>query len=122
MRCRGILAALLIGLPAAASAQPAEPLTLEARIPLGDIAGRIDHMAVDLKRRRLYVAELGNNTLGAVDLASGKVLQTVTGFSEPQGVAYEPTTDTVFVANAGDGSVRVLRGDDLAPLGRIELG
>ena len=27
-----------------------------------------------------------------------------------------------YVANAGDGSVRVLRGDDLAPIGRIELG
>src|ERR1700756_5841251 len=27
-----------------------------------------------------------------------------------------------FVANAGDGSVHVLRGDDLAPIGRIELG
>jgi hypothetical protein len=26
------------------------------------------------------------------------------------------------VANAGDGSVHVLRGDDLAPIGRIELG
>src|SRR5436305_12738381 len=101
MRCRGILAALLIGLPAAASAQPADPLTLEARIPLGDITGRIDHMAVDLKRKRLYVGELGNNTLGIVDLAAGKVMQTIAGFSEPQGVGYEPTTDTVYVANAG---------------------
>jgi hypothetical protein len=26
------------------------------------------------------------------------------------------------VANAGDGSVRVLRGEDLTPIGRIELG
>jgi hypothetical protein len=42
--------------------------------------------------------------------------------SEPQGVAYVPFSDSVFVANAGDGSVRVLRGEDLAPIGRIELG
>jgi DNA-binding beta-propeller fold protein YncE len=42
--------------------------------------------------------------------------------SEPQGVAYVPFADSVFVANAGDGSVHVLRGDDLAPIGRIELG
>ena len=123
MRWRGILAAALIVLPAVGRAQmPEAPLTLEARIPLGDIAGRIDHMAVDLKRRRLYVAELGNNTLGVVDLAAGRVTQTVAGFSEPQGVAYEPTTDTIYVANAGDGSVRVFRGDDLAPLGHIDLG
>ena len=32
------------------------------------------------------------------------------------------TPDSPYVANGGDGSVRVLRGDDLAPIGRIELG
>ena len=41
---------------------------------------------------------------------------------EPQGVAYVPFGDSVYVANAGDGSVRVLRGDDMMPAGRIELG
>ena len=42
--------------------------------------------------------------------------------SEPQGVAYVPFADSVFVANAGDGSVHVLRGENLTPIGRIELG
>src|SRR6476619_6814082 len=37
----------------------APPLSLEFKIPLGHVAGRIDHMAVDLARRRLFVAELG---------------------------------------------------------------
>jgi DNA-binding beta-propeller fold protein YncE len=50
------------------------------------------------------------------------VLRTIAGLSEPQGVAYVPFADSVFVANAGDGSVHILRGDDLAPIGRIELG
>ena len=98
------------------------PLVLEAKIPLGEVSGRIDHLAIDLKRQRLFVAELGNNSLGVVDLATRRTLQTITGLSEPQGVLYEPATDTVYVANAGDGSVRVLRGDDLAPIGRIDLG
>src|ERR1700719_5428227 len=98
------------------------PLVLEAKIPLGEVSGRIDHLGIDLKRQRLLVAELGNNSLGVVDLAAGKVLRTVAGLSEPQGVAYVPFADSVFVANAGDGSVHVLRGDDLAPIGRIELG
>jgi DNA-binding beta-propeller fold protein YncE len=63
-----------------------------------------------------------SNSLGVVDLAAGKVLRRITGLSEPQGVAYVPFADSVFVANAGDGSVRVLRGEDLTPIGRIELG
>jgi DNA-binding beta-propeller fold protein YncE len=62
------------------------------------------------------------NGLGVVDLAAGKVLRTIGGFGEPQGVAYAPFADSVYVASGGDGSVRVLRGDDLAPIGHIELG
>ena len=110
--------------PATVVAQTAAgpPLVLEAKIPLGDVSGRIDHLSVDVKRQRLFVAELGNNSLGVIDLAAGKVLRRIDGLSEPQGVAYVPFTDSVFVANAGDGSVRVLRGDDLTPTGRIELG
>jgi DNA-binding beta-propeller fold protein YncE len=86
------------------------------------VSGRIDHLGIDLKRQRLLVAELGNNSLGVVDLAAAKVLHRITGLSEPQGVAHVPSADSVLVANAGDGSVRVLRGEDLGPIGRIELG
>jgi YVTN family beta-propeller protein len=118
-----LLAAASLMWPATVVAQSASaPLVLEAKIPLGQVSGRIDHLGIDVKRQRLFVAELGNNSLGVVDLAAGKVLRTVAGLSEPQGVAYVPFADSVFVANAGDGSVHVLRGDDLAPIGRIELG
>src|SRR5437660_2187405 len=110
--------------PATVVAQtaPGPPLVLEAKIALGEVSGRIDHLSIDPKRQRLFVAELGNNSLGVVDLAARKVLRRISGLSEPQGVAYVPFADSVYVANAGDGSVRVLRGDDLAPIGRIELG
>jgi DNA-binding beta-propeller fold protein YncE len=107
-----------------AVAQPAEtaPLQLEAKIPLGSVRGRIDHMAVDLKRQRLFVAELGNDAVGIVDLANRKLVRTITGLKEPQGVGYEPSTDTLYVANAGDGSVQLFEGTDYAARERIELG
>src|SRR5258705_5979857 len=75
-----ILAAeALPGVCSNAVAQPAEtaPLQLEVKIPLGDVHGRIDHMAVDLKRQRLFVAELGNDSVGVVDLTNRKLLQTI---------------------------------------------
>ena len=56
--------------------RPSAPLVLEAKIPLGEVSGRIDHLGIDVKRQRLFVAELGNNSLGVVDLAAGKVLRT----------------------------------------------
>ena len=118
-----VLAANMMWWPATVTAQTTSaPLVLEAKIPLGEVSGRIDHLSIDTKRRRLFVAELGNNSLGVVDLAAGKVLRRIAGLREPQGVAYAPFADSIYVANAGDGSVRVLRGDDLAPIGRIELG
>jgi YVTN family beta-propeller protein len=82
----------------AASAQSADngPLQLEAKILLGDVRGRIDHMAVDLKRQRLFVAELGNDSLGVVDLTNRSVVRTIAGLNEPQGVGYEPSTDTLY--------------------------
>jgi YVTN family beta-propeller protein len=123
MFARAILLIVMTMVPAAGEAQTTgAPLVLEAKIPLGEVSGRIDHLAIDVKRQRLFVAELGNDTLGVVDLAAGKVLRTITGLKEPQGVAYVGFADSIYVANAGDGSVRVLRGDDLAPIGRIELG
>jgi YVTN family beta-propeller protein len=119
-----LLAASLIWAdPAVAQTQSADaPLVLDTKIPLGEVSGRIDHLGVDVKRRRLFVAELGNDSLAVVDLATGKVLRTIPGFSEPQGVAYVPFADSVYAANGGDGSVRVLRGEDFAPIGHIELG
>src|SRR5258708_2336803 len=97
-------------------------LTLESKLVLGDVAGRIDHLAVDAERQRLYVAELGNNSVGVVDLKERKLLRTLHGFREPQGIAYDPSTDTVYVASAGDGSLRLLHGEDLTSAGTIELG
>jgi hypothetical protein len=122
---RAFLIALVMGVIVSVSAEaqtPPVPLVLEAKISLGPVSGRIDHLAVDLKRQRLFVAELGNNSLGVINLTTGKVLRTLMGLSEPQGVGYEPATDTVFVANASDGSVRILRGEDLAAVARIDLG
>ena len=81
----------------ARSADPA-PLQLEAKILLGNVRGRIDHMAVDLKRQRLFVAELGNDSVGVVDLATHSLVRTITGLNEPQGVGYESSADILFCA------------------------
>lgn len=115
------LLALAAGSGSGARAQ-SEPLRLEYKIVLGNVQGRIDHLALDPGRKRLYVAELGNDSVGVVDLEQRAVVRTLGGFHEPQGIAYEAATDTVYVANGGDGSVRLLHGADLTPAGAIELG
>ena len=105
-----------------AAAAHAASLSVEVKIPLGDVRGRIDHLAVDLGRQRLFVAELGNDSVGVIDLQQRKVIKRLSGLKEPQGVAFEASADTVFVANGGDGSVRSFSGGELNPLARIDLG
>src|SRR5215212_8564282 len=119
----GLLAALAAPLPAAAQQGPSRepPMHLEAKIPLGEVRGRIDHLAVDTARRRLFVAELGNDSLAVVDLNARAVAQRIQGLREPQGVAYAAGADVVLVANAGDGTIERFRGEDLAPLGPASL-
>src|SRR5258708_31375940 len=115
-----LCAGLLVGL--GVTAARADPiLELEAKIPLGHVSGRIDHLAVDLDRHRLFVAELGNDSVGVVDLDRRTLVQRIDKLSEPQGVAYLPKLATLVVANAQDGSVRFYAGAPLAFAGRVDL-
>jgi DNA-binding beta-propeller fold protein YncE len=119
------MAALLIALggcgPGSAHGQTA-PLVLERTIVLKDVTGRIDHLAADPAHGRLFVAELGNGSVEAVDLKSGTVLGRIAGLHEPQGLAYLPAQDELIVAGGGDGLVRFFRAADLAPVGSLALG
>jgi hypothetical protein len=115
--------ALLWALPStAADADERALLVLEQKIPLGKVSGRIDHLAIDPERHRLFVAELGNNSVGIVDLDAGRLVRNLSGVKRPQGLAYVKSTDTLYVANAGDGSLQLFQAPDLVPAGRIELG
>jgi DNA-binding beta-propeller fold protein YncE len=116
------LAAVFIAGGAAGESAETPALQLEGKIPLGDVRGRIDHMAIDLARQRLFVAALGHDGLAVVDLKAQRLDRIIGGLREPQGVGYDGATDMVYVANGGDGSVRLFKGDDLSPGGRIELG
>jgi DNA-binding beta-propeller fold protein YncE len=102
-------------------AEDKEPLRLVQTIPLPNVKGRIDHMDVDVKGERLFVAGLENGTLEVVDLKAGKWTRSVPGFKAPQGIAYLPSLNKVFVASNDDGMLRVFRGDTLELLDSIHL-
>jgi DNA-binding beta-propeller fold protein YncE len=82
-------------------------LQLRQTIPLAGVEGRIDHLSVDVKGQRLFVAALGNNTLEVIDLRSGKRVQSLPGLNEPQGVIYIPELNKIFMASGKDGKCRI---------------
>ena len=114
----GAAALSIVGAVARAADQ--EPI-LESKIVLGKVVGRIDHLGVDLPRKRLLVAELGNNSVAVIDLSQGALFKRISGLREPQGVAYAPKGDLIYVANAADGVVDLFKADDLTPAGKVTL-
>ena len=106
---------------AANSQEPTQPLRLVETIPLPGVKGRLDHMDVDVKGKRLFVAGLENGSLEVVDLQTGKRTQSVPGFKKPQGIFYVADLKKVFVASGDDARLRVFQSDHLDLLDSIPL-
>jgi hypothetical protein len=104
------------------SADEPRGLVLERVMSLGGVSGRIDHLAVDLERKRLAIAELGNDSVDIVDLASGRVVHRIGGLHEPQGVSFIEAAGLLAVANGGDGSVGFFQAGDFSAAGNVDLG
>lgn len=104
-------------------APAAEPSSLELTqtIVLKGKAGKLDHLALDAKRDRLFLANTTNGTLDVVDLKAGKLLKQVTGQSGIQGVAFAADLDRVFVGLGTGGYCNVFDGADYKPLKTIKF-
>ena len=83
-------------------------LELVATIPLPKVSGRIDHLAYDAARQRLFVAALGNNTVEVLDTARGHHLRSLPGFHEPQGVATIADLNSIAIANGDTGTLQLI--------------
>jgi WD40 repeat protein len=121
------LALLLILLPGfwgRAHAQTPAPLKLLQKIPMPNVKGRLDHSAVDLKKKRLFVAALGDNqnTVEVVDLKAGKRVASIPGQSKPQGIFYSADFQKLFVANGTDGTCKIFRGDNFRLIDNLQVG
>jgi len=116
-----LLGALAILTAGSTHGQESVPLRLVQTIPLPNVAGRIDHLAVDLKGHRLFVAALGNDSVEVIDLPTGTRVRSLTGFHEPQGVAFIESLGRLFVSNGHSGAVNSLDGENLQPLGAVKF-
>ena len=78
-------------------------LSLSEKITLANVSGRIDHIVYDANDHLVFVAALGNNTIEVVNITTGKVIHTIKGLHEPQGIVYIPSLKRLVVANGGNG-------------------
>jgi DNA-binding beta-propeller fold protein YncE len=97
-----------------------QPLVLTGAIPLPNVQGRIDHFSIDPKGR-LFVSALGNNTEEVLDLAAGTRAHSISGVPNPQGVAYAPELNKLFVGSDA-GKLYIYDGTSFALLASIDFG
>jgi DNA-binding beta-propeller fold protein YncE len=103
------------------AAQSGAPLKLEQTIALPGVEGRIDHFALDASGERLFVCALGNNTVEVLDLRKGERIHSITGLSAPQGIAYIPEFDRLFVANDKGGIFKIYDAKSFQPVGELNF-
>lgn len=111
---------LALGAAIALAHAAGEPLELIATIAMPAVKGRIDHLAADVERHRLFVAALGNDSLEVLDIARNRHEKGVPGFSKPQGVVYVPGINRLFVSNGRSGRLDMLDATSLATLKRMD--
>ncbi len=103
--------AMFAGFAIQTCAQEKQALRLVQTIPLPGVKGRLDHMAVDLESKRLFVAAVANNSLEVVDLTGGKVIKSLTGFNDTQDALFlGGEFNKLYVASL-DGHLRVFQGE-----------
>src|ERR1700716_3650682 len=104
-----ILCAVFAPLSQAQSAVPVEknaPMRLVQAIPMPNVEGYFDHMAVDIKGQRLFVPGEHQRTIEVIDLRTGKDIHTITGFGgDRRKTLYLPETNEIWVDD-GDPTVK----------------
>jgi DNA-binding beta-propeller fold protein YncE len=103
------------------AAQSAAPLKLKQTIPLSGVEGRIDHFAFDPAGERLFVCALGNNTVEVLDLRKGERVHSIAGLGAPQGIAYIPELDRLFIANDKGGICKIYDGKSFQVVGELNF-
>src|SRR5216117_265250 len=96
-------------------------LKLKQTIPLPGVEGRIDHFALDVAGERLFVCALGNNTVEVLDLRRGERIHSITGLGAPQGIAYIPELNRLFVANDKGGIFKIYDAKSFQTVGELNF-
>jgi DNA-binding beta-propeller fold protein YncE len=118
---------LLYGKQLSAKALPSSSsssFSLIQTIAIPNVNGRIDHMAIDIKSQRLFVAELENNSLDVIDLKAAKRIHSISNnglLNEPQSVIFIPELNRIFVSNGQDGTVDVFDAKSFSFIKKIKL-
>jgi DNA-binding beta-propeller fold protein YncE len=120
-RIATVLLLQLLFLPVLASGQSSPLLVLKKRIPMPNVRGRIDHFSIDAEGQRLFVTGNGDHKLAVVDLRRDRLVHVIPNLDTPQAPFYDASTNRLFVASEGDGTVKMFDGTTFQLLRTVKL-
>jgi sugar lactone lactonase YvrE len=100
------------------AASSEKPLVLTEAIPLENAKGRFDHFAMGAGR--LFVAALGSNAVEVINIGGRILDRAITGVPDPQGIAFSPETNKLFVAS-GRGKVYIYDGKSYDQIAAVDF-
>ncbi len=119
--CCGLASLLFITGSNGQSSYSSSYLTLVDSISIPHAAGRMDHLVYDERHHLIYVAALANNSIEILDLKNRKAIHSILGLHEPQGMAYLPLSNSIFVANGRDGECSIFNANTSQKITSIKL-
>ena len=124
--CRLLIVFLYTGINLNCTSQQAnentekEHIVLISKITIPKVNGRIDHIGYDPANHLAFVAALGNNTVEVIDIDAQKVVHSIAGLHEPQGILFIPFSNMLVVAN-GNGNCVFFDAGSFKETGSVDL-
>jgi DNA-binding beta-propeller fold protein YncE len=107
MLARYVIAAALVTLPIRLPKKHGPEVLKQLKdVTVQNIEGAVQHMAADIKGKRIFLAATSNNTIEVFDWQTLQHLNTISGLAQPQDLVYLPDSDHLLVSNAADGTLR----------------
>src|SRR3984957_10308578 len=104
-----------------AYAEDRPTLRLVQTMALPGVGGRLDHMAVDLEKKRLFVAAGANGTIEVLDLEAGNVIGTIPGIKNAQDALFLGGNFNKLYVSSLDGTLRIFQGETFRLIQAIKL-
>jgi hypothetical protein len=114
-------AAVLLSSAFPIHAERGPALRLVQTLPLPGVSGRLDHMAVDVEKRRLFVAAVANGTIEVLDLDAGKAINSIPGIKDAQDAVFLGGDFNKLYVSSLDGTLRIFQGETFRLIQALKL-
>ena len=118
----GIFLSAIFVLGLAGITKAAEPLKLVAKYKMpATVKGRFDHLGVDLRGNRLFLAAESAHEVLVFNLRTGRFLRAITGIGIPHAIFCREDLNRIYITDGGAGELKIYDGKSYRLLKSVKL-